>query len=76
MTLLDALLYVRNVAAQSPEVASRKGRAALRLVDKKIAGLQRKKAFRERKPSPIVKAEFPSVVPMYSERAAREDWRS
>lgn len=96
MNLLEALLCVRNAAARSEQMQTRQGQAALKIVDKKIQGLQRKKAWRDCRGSgrmpdhmidpahplnagikdpcpPAFASGFPNVVPMWSERAARED---
>lgn len=47
MNLLDALAIVRNCAVHSPQIRTRSGQAALKIVDQKLQSLLRKKAWRE-----------------------------
>jgi len=47
MTLLDALLVVREAALSGVPVSGEKGGRAMKVVNKKIASLSRKKAWRD-----------------------------
>lgn len=50
MNLLIAFTTVRNCALASAQIRTRHGKAALKMVDKKIQALSRKKAWREAAP--------------------------
>lgn len=47
MNMLEALIVLRSAAASSPQVATKRGVAALKVIDRKIQSLLRKKAWRE-----------------------------
>lgn len=47
MNLLQALTTIRNLALHSDQVGTPQGKSALKVVNKKIASLERKKAWRE-----------------------------
>lgn len=47
MTLLDALIIVRAAAVTGTPLGSREDQQALKVVNKKIAALSRKKAWRD-----------------------------
>lgn len=46
MNLLDALSIVRNCAMSSHQLSTKQGQTALKVVNKKIASLSRKKEWR------------------------------
>lgn len=46
MNLTDALVIVRNCSLQSDQMKTKQGQAALKVVDKKLQSLFRKRAWR------------------------------
>lgn len=69
MNQLDALKYLRAQVSRRA-MTSRKGRSALRIVDAKIASLERKKQRRDRRVQYVPEA---AIALGYSEAEARRD---
>lgn len=47
MNMLEALTIVRNCSLRSAQMHTKQGKAALKVIDKKLQSLMRKKAWRE-----------------------------
>lgn len=66
MNLLDALVIVRNASLVSNTMHTRQGQTARKVIDRKIQGLLRKKAWRDAAPGtiPIHMVDRSLILPM------------
>ena len=78
MNLCEALIIVRNCALASEQTKTRRGAAALKVIDRKIQGLLRKKGWRESyqaMPIHAAKEDFLYPIPDTTEPdTKRLDW--